>query len=894
MRRFLIVLILVAIVAVGALYGALRLFAPPDKIREYLTAQVGDALGLELKIGSVEPSLYPIGAKISDLSLENPAGSEFDPLAVLETGSISLRILPLLSRRIEISHALLQGLELTLVKGEKGKLILPGEPVDDDGQAAPGPAAADFALLLSLAELRDASVRIIDPHKGSELTIGSLDMKTSLDIERGGERLSAKGRADFHEVQSTEFAALGIDSGIKLILAEYDLTIHPAEETTKLENVTITIGDLSLVAQGELRGFEGPPAGEITFSAPDLEVSDLLSLAGEGSPGAKGLRGEGPVSFAGDLTLAGEAPPRYQIQLDLGGVSIGNINIAEGIENLEGRIELTEKSIGFEDLSFEIGGESLRLHGTIDQGDHPESDLELRGKLDLDLIERIGLTPEGVSLGGKLGMDLHLTGNPDDPGSVALNGNVIIENGSVEHPALALPVRDVDGTIRFMGDVIRADSLSAVLGRSHLQLALRVDDPMGEGRVRIDARGDVIDLDEILVLPDTASVNGATGGATAGTLPPPAPIVPPLPNITATGTIRADTFITAGNILTGVQIDFDMADGVARTDLIMEEGVFGEIRFLDARSELVTKDGVITGPVRAATVWATRIKLTRARGDLKITQDGRIHVGNVTAGVYQGRVEGDVVVQIDGPLPEDVSYEFKIDATGLEANEFLSALTPAKNVLYGKFNMKSEWSGRGLEEEEMLRNLRANGKAETIDGELKNLQALNAVADFLGLRELKEQKFRTFYSGFRIEDGRLATDGITMTGEAADWDASGSIGFDGTLDYAITATMSPALSDQLKRKSSLSSLFTDRAGRVVLDFLVTGTTKKPDVSYDLAKAASRSGLGQFGTLIEEWSKDGKLEQAIEGILGGGEGNGGGLEDLLGGFFKKKAPPDTTK
>ena len=135
-------------------------------------------------------------------------------------------------------------------------------------------------------------------------------------------------------------------------------------------------------------------------------------------------------------------------------------------------------------------------------------------------------------------------------------------------------------------------------------------------------------------------------------------------------------------------------------------------------------------------------------------------------------------------------------AENLEANDFLSNLTPARDMLFGAFQMESSWQGRGLTPEDFLQNLEAGGTMRVRNGEIQNIPVLNRIAGLLGLNQMEQMRFREMWSGFSVANGRVGFDNLEIQATDADWTAAGSVGFDGSLDYDISVTLSEALSSR--------------------------------------------------------------------------------------------------
>ncbi len=891
MRRFLIIFLLVPLAALIVAYGGLKILVKPEEVRDWITGNLSRQLGVEISMGQVKPSLWPFGVRIADGRIANPAPDADAPFATLESGEISLRLRSLLKRRIELSGAALHGLALTIVRDENGDLVL-SKPREGEAEVVVDTSAskkrnpfADFALLLSSAQIDNSSLRIVDRATGVEHTIRNIELSTDLQVENGGADVAARGVGFFEGIVTPE-----VPAGVPLLIVEYDLAVKPVEGTLSVRTAAIKLGDLGVRVSGELSDYETAPRGELTIASPGLKIGDLLSLVPASAWSETGpLQATGNVDLAGSVTLRGEDLPAYSIGLDVENVRVENL-LPGAIENVTGKVNVTETEVRIDGLTARFDGQPFQVNGTFVPGEDPGFDLRIDGGLDLAIVAKLGMLPPGSSLAGFVTADLRAQKNAGDPRSLAMDGTADVKNMRFASPDLGVPIEKVNGRFRLTGDVIRADSISMTMGRSKLRASLTASDPFGTPNIALSGTANVIDLDQLFPL-ELAERKAAAAGTRSGSVggAPAVPIVPPLPNVRASGTFRADSVYTGGNKLAGVTMQYTMAGEEAKTELKMKSGLFGTVAVQDASGDITVKGGVASGPLKAAKAKAGVVPLTNASANLRAEGD-RVEIRGLRASVYQGSLTGDVTVTLDAKrIP---TYEVAMKAKDWEANDFLTDLTPAKNILYGKFEMDSKWSGRGVLPEEALKNLKGTGKATTLNGELRNLEALNAVANLLGMNELKQQKFRSMFTVFEVKDGKLHTDEIVMKSADADWRATGGVSFAGNLDYVISATLSPALSQKLKQKSALTGLLANSEGRIVLDFVVKGDAKKPKVSYDPTKSAAANSSNAIGTILESVDKDGQITGAINELLQGDPKDAGKTVDkLLGGFLNKKKAAD---
>ena len=91
----------------------------PDKYREEIAKLVYDHSGLQLSInGPIDWSIFPwVGLSLENISV---VGAHNTQLGQLGSAEVSVKLLPLLSKRVEMRTIRLKGLELTLVRDAQG------------------------------------------------------------------------------------------------------------------------------------------------------------------------------------------------------------------------------------------------------------------------------------------------------------------------------------------------------------------------------------------------------------------------------------------------------------------------------------------------------------------------------------------------------------------------------------------------------------------------------------------------------------------------------------------------------------------------------------------------------------------------------------------------------
>ena len=128
--------LLLLIVALG--FALTHLFDPND-YKDEIRTLARDKAGLELNIaGDIGWSLFPwLGLELHDTTLASVQTPE-QPFADLRMLGLSVRVLPLLSREVEMSDITLNGLNLTLNRDEKGRGNWEGVGRPDTSETPPG------------------------------------------------------------------------------------------------------------------------------------------------------------------------------------------------------------------------------------------------------------------------------------------------------------------------------------------------------------------------------------------------------------------------------------------------------------------------------------------------------------------------------------------------------------------------------------------------------------------------------------------------------------------------------------------------------------------------------------------------------------------------------------
>jgi hypothetical protein len=857
-----IALALLGLVAVT--WVALALLFPPDRARALVEKQLSRTLARQVRFEGASVSLWPpVRLRVRDLKLAEPGGLAQGAAFEAKALDLDLDVLALLARRLVVRRLVIDHPALHLSIGPDGRTNFDGvmrapEAGAPGAPAAPA-AAAPFDLAVSGLEIVGAQV-LVDDFAASRRIAFALDSKLGFSLERGGERVATEGAT---RVNGLSFGPLS--------------AARPADLNRSLAKIEWRI---------EHRG-------KYDAASKRLALERLALGAGKA-----------------EVTLSGivdELPGHSRVDFQARGA---NVDLAQVLDAL-------------------AAADAKALHGV--QGS---------GRLDFDLAVR-----------GPIAFGAPRAAGASGPGSMpVVTGTIALANGVVRYPGAPAGLDGLAFTARLAPDSVAIGDLSARVSGQPVRAELEVT-RFADPALRFAVRGDV---DLAAVSPLLAPKGAKLGGRAA---------------LDIRGRGRAkdpNAMELEGHArLAGVS-----AESPALPKKI--EQVNGEVAFSAARAEIqalrvqagqssFTLDGTVTRPLAlmaapgkteaskvdftlrspyldlaellpvtpgspilpnargGGTVEIARLKnqkldVANARARLVLTP-GVVEVPEFAFDGYGGAVRGTGRFDLHDPARPVYAVKAKVDT--VEADRLLSAWTPARGLLHGALSTTLDFAGEGATPEDLKRTLTAVGLAALANGTLGPGPTLEALSQFTRIPELKQVRFQNMKLPFRVERGRVITDPVVLTGSNGDWRLSGGIGFDGSLDYAVSTTLPPDVVKKLGAYAALAAgALGGEDGRILIDLRVTGSAKSPRIDWD-QKAMGERARGQISSSLEK--QRAKLEDELLNALGqkktgGAAGDSAGprspedeararraLEDslkkaahgLLDGFFSKPKR-DTTR
>jgi hypothetical protein len=250
------VIVLLAGIMIGIGIAYVNHLVKTPEFKQMVLKAARDAVGADVKIEQIDVSVFS-GVELKGVAISNPEGFA-GQLLTANAFVLRYRLLPLLTRRLEIQQLTLQKPVITLSRNEKsewnyerlGGKTTSTQPVEPTGTQRVGPAKsakvhrANVDISFSHVNLADGEVVMLGEKNKALCRFQNIDIATSVDYARG--QLRGAGKAGIQTL------AVADSLFLRRITAPVAITpgeIKLAPLTGKVANGDAT-GDLSLQLTG--------------------------------------------------------------------------------------------------------------------------------------------------------------------------------------------------------------------------------------------------------------------------------------------------------------------------------------------------------------------------------------------------------------------------------------------------------------------------------------------------------------------------------------------------------------------------------------------------------------------------------------------------------------------
>ncbi len=699
MKRLLKVLLGLLIVLL-LLVGGLVLFAPTllesQELKSEISAQVRAATGREFAIrDEIELTVFPwLGVKLGGFELGNAAGFTEVPFVSSRTAHVRVKLMPLLTGKVEMDTVTVSGLQVNLARNEDGLANWADLQAQGGDNSQPGPSPMT-ALAIGGLDVRDSTLSWNDRAAGTrvamniaQLTSGPVEMgkpvELAMEFDIESSEPPVKGHVVFSgaldlDIENKRFVGKGISVDVNA--KGEGLPPQGAKASVKTDLV-VDLGTQKVEFQ-DLNGVfpEAVIAGlktSLRFTAngiadPQAQRFDLKRLTADGAVAGVAVPG-GRLKFEIDTGATAS--------LQSGEVSLNDLRLGLtefNVNGLSGNLVLSGQASGdlneqvFSLAPFKAEG-LLTGKGLPASGDPINVSGSVRVDLKKDAVELRDIVAKALDLTLAFsGQGSGLSTQPAVAGTLNVkpfNARLLTKRLGIELP----PMRDprtlmavaLKTKIRASREALRLDDLDARLDGARLSGKLKL--PLaGAGPMAGDVRIDELNADRYLPprkdSPKTAA-NPGTAGVAALQLP-----VDLLRKLDVDARLRAGQITVSGVVLNKIDMGLRAKSGLLTAKPLAASLSGGRYRghaVLDARRDVPvltvdeTLENVNFGDLLVALKQDPGV-LVGARGNaglkFKATVDPNINEYRLQGIAVNGNLKGR---QLPG---KEMGFSLKGDAT---------------------------------------------------------------------------------------------------------------------------------------------------------------------------------------------------------------------------------------
>lgn len=351
------------LIVVAAGFALTHLFDPND-YKDEIRQLARDKAHVELTLnGDIGWSLFPwLGLELHEASVAT-LNKPTEPFADLQMLGLSVRVLPLLRREVQMSDVRVEGLNLTLNRDENGHgnwedigKPLPASTPVTSTETAPGtsapvegeakPAAAERPLKLDIDSLtvNNARVQYNDARSGQSFSAESIQLST--EAVHDGVNIPLKLTAFLSSGQPVLRARVELKGEARFDRALRRYQLEDMKVTGELSGEPLAQKSMTFSAQGQLLADLAANVAE--WNGLKLSANQLRAL---GELHVRDLSSE--PKLTGGISIA-----QFDLRklLDSVGVELPAMNDPTTLTSVElvGRLEGTKTSLALEDLALKL------------------------------------------------------------------------------------------------------------------------------------------------------------------------------------------------------------------------------------------------------------------------------------------------------------------------------------------------------------------------------------------------------------------------------------------------------------------------------------------------------------------------------------------------------------
>jgi len=451
MRKWMIagtVLVFLCVIVVLALLSVNSLI---NRNKDYLVNRAEQALGRKVSVGKVGISLWNgIGVRLNDFSLSDDASFSTGDFIRAKDLQINLKIMPLLSKEIEIKRLILHKPVIGVRRNKNGtfnfaSLVWKGrEKVPSAATKDREPSqkkATPLPILVSLVDISDGDVHYLDQKEGVDLRIKKIDLRVK-DLNFDSPFSVQLAAAIFSEKQNfkvqIQLGPIRTETGIDQVPFDGKVNVDPID------------------------------FGRLISAAPIIKVLLPKDFKLTGPLRIKDTRFKGTLKkLALTATVDGTDTSIHFGQ---------NFRKASGIPfviSFDGQV--VNNNLSFQQAKVTLRGLELVGKGKVRLGIEPSLNLSVdSNQFSLKGWEKIFPPMQNYHLSGNARIQMNVHGRWAKDTTPRIKGTLTLSGVNAKPPQFTKALKDLSATINFTGKKADLKETTFSLGRSRIRLEAEI------------------------------------------------------------------------------------------------------------------------------------------------------------------------------------------------------------------------------------------------------------------------------------------------------------------------------------------------------------------------------------------------------------------------------------
>jgi uncharacterized protein involved in outer membrane biogenesis len=619
------------------------------------------------------------------------------------------------------------------------------------------------------------------------------------------------------------------------ISSDFNITDDLTNDVIQISQGSIKLGSTPLALSGTVNTRPNPSVVDVNVSASNASIEEAARLAS-----AFGVAFSPTAKIAGQLTMNVHAQgPTDHLALN-GHVSGRNLEITgkdipQAVRVSQIDLALTPQDIRSNSFTATSGATTLNAQIALSQytGNSPMVDATLKtvnakvGEL-LNIAKAYGVSgTEGMSGSGNITLDVHATGPLKNTDAMNFSGTGAIQDASLKMPQLTQPVGVKNVNMQFTQNSVNLTNLVASVGSTNASGNLSVANFQAP-RLTFALTADKLNIAELEKLSAPTAPPQKKKAEASWSL---------VPTANAAPTPSAEP-----NLLSS-------ATG--------------------------------SGTLAVGSIVYDKTNLTNVKSNVTLNH-GVIQLSPVNGNVYGGQIAGAITIDT---RPAIATYAVNAKLINADNNQVLSALSTAKDTIYGTLNANANLTFATPPSGDVTQTLNGTLAVNLTNGKITKLDLLNElskIGKFSGAPAKGYTNVSHLTGTLNIHNGVADTNDLKAAMDGGTMAAAGTMNLvSQALNMHVTAVLDKAFSQSVGGTGVggyLNTALANKNGELVLPVIVTGTTSHPVVAPDVQKIAQM--------------KLNNLLPTAGGLLNGKGGNdlGGVVGSLLGGKQATPAQP----